>query len=459
MRDARLRVASALFAVSSVSTANTAQAQVITEFRSGITSGAFGANPFGITAGPDGNVWFTEEGFVTRIGRITPTGVITEFTGMTGASLEHIAAGPDGNLWFTEQIGDKIGRITPLGILTEFSVGGTSGGAGPWGITAGPDGNLWFTEANANRVGRMTPLGGVTHFGAGITPGAGLTGITAGPDGNLWFTETNANRIGRITALGSVTEFAVLSAFASPAFITAGPDGNLWFAEGNDRIGRITPLGTVTEFSVGITAGSTPTGIAVGPDGNLWFTEKTGPRIARITPLGVVTEFSTGMTAGSIPMEITAGPDGNLWFTEFIGDRIGRITTGPGAAATSLFPLPPCRVLDTRGPIGPLGGPSLQPAGTPDRAFTVAGTCGIPADAVAISVNMTVTDVAAGGFLSIYRGDGVPTATYSISFGTGQTRANNGILQLALDGSGSVKVQNSAPGTLDFILDVSGFLR
>jgi hypothetical protein len=158
-------------------------------------------------------------------------------------------------------------------------------------------------------------------------------------------------------------------------------------------------------------------------------------------------------------MGITAGPDGNLWFTEFIGDRIGRITTGAVPAATSFFPLAPCRVLDTRGPIGPLGGPSLQPAGTPDRAFIVAGACGIPADAVAISVNMTVTDVAAGGFLSIYRGDGVPTATYSISFAPGRTRANNGILQLAFDGSGSVKVQNSARGTLDFILDVNGFFR
>jgi streptogramin lyase len=33
-----------------------------------------------------------------------------------------VAAGPDGNLWFTEFGSDKIGRITPTGTITEFAV-------------------------------------------------------------------------------------------------------------------------------------------------------------------------------------------------------------------------------------------------------------------------------------------------------------------------------------------------
>src|SRR5450759_2766897 len=120
-----------------------AQAQVVTEFRAGITAGAV---PEGITAGPDGNLWFTE--FTgNRIGRITPLGVVTEFSaGITaGAYPRYITAGSDGNLWFTEAVGDRIGRITTGGVVTEFSAGITAG-ASPYGITAGPDGNLWFTE-------------------------------------------------------------------------------------------------------------------------------------------------------------------------------------------------------------------------------------------------------------------------------------------------------------------------
>jgi virginiamycin B lyase len=44
----------------------------------------------------------------------------------------------------------QIGRITPAGVITEFSEGLTDS---PSGITAGPDGNLWFTEADATGSG------------------------------------------------------------------------------------------------------------------------------------------------------------------------------------------------------------------------------------------------------------------------------------------------------------------
>ena len=387
--------------------------------------------------------------------------VVTEFSaGITaGGGPVTITSGPDGNLWFTEIAGNRIGRITPLGVVTEFSTGITAGAA-PRGITAGPDGNLWFTENNGNRIGRITPLGVVTEF-TGITGVAAPTGITAGPDGNLWFTEAAGNRIGRITPLGVITEFSTgITAGAQTNDIAAGPDGNLWFTElAGNRIGRITPLGVVTEFSTGITAGAQPAAITAGPDGNLWFTELGIDRIGRITPLGVVTEFGAGITAGAFLFGIRAGPDGNLWFAEDAGNRIGRITTGSTAPGSGYFPLTPCRVLDTRNPTGQLGGPPLQPAGSADRAFFVTGICGIPPGAVALSVNATVTLTGGSGTLTLYRGDGARTGTWSISFAAGQTRANNDLLQLALDQSGSFRVQNSAPGNVDFVLDVSGYFK
>src|SRR5438876_4943936 len=62
--------------------------------------------PFGITAGPDGALWFTERSS-NRIGRITTTGVITEYTIPTANSgPQAITVGPDGALWFTELQGD-----------------------------------------------------------------------------------------------------------------------------------------------------------------------------------------------------------------------------------------------------------------------------------------------------------------------------------------------------------------
>jgi streptogramin lyase len=284
----------------------------ITEF-----SLPFGSNPLGITAGPDGNLWFGEEG---KIERITPSGTITEFTLPVLTAIFGITAGPDGNLWFTESTVDTIGRITPSGTITDFAVPGSN--SFPQGIAAGPDGNLWFTDYNGNNIGRITPSGAITEFPLPAANSAPFA-IAAGPDGNVWFTEANTSRIGRITPSGAITEFALPAPVFAPG-ITAGPDGNVWFTEfRRDMIGRITPSGTISEFALP-TTNSFVFGITAGPDGNLWFTENAGNNIGRITPSGTITEFPLP-TAVSGPSAIAAGPDGGVWFTETNGNRIGRI--------------------------------------------------------------------------------------------------------------------------------------
>ena len=102
---------------------------VVTEFLDGITRGSA---PLGITAGPDGNLWFTEYD-AGRIGRITPAGVVTEFSaGITdGSSPRAIVTGADGNLWYTDTNGRRIGRITTAGVVTEFSVASGSAAGRP----------------------------------------------------------------------------------------------------------------------------------------------------------------------------------------------------------------------------------------------------------------------------------------------------------------------------------------
>jgi virginiamycin B lyase len=108
------------------------------------------SSPAGITAGPDGSVWFTEQ--IGNIGRITVTGTITEFPLPNPNSFPlAITAGPDGNLWFTGN--SMVRRITTAGVVTELSQ--TSSPATE-GITAGPDGNLWFAEGTGE-IGRIVP--------------------------------------------------------------------------------------------------------------------------------------------------------------------------------------------------------------------------------------------------------------------------------------------------------------
>ena len=133
-------------------------------------------------------------------------------------------------------------------------------------------------------------------------------------------------------------------------------------------------------------------------------------------------------------------------------------TSGP-AAGLQFYTVRPCRVLDTRNPTGPLGGPSLQPSAT--RTFNIAASiCGIPASAVAISVNVTVTNAAGSGYLTVDRGDAVSLPMVgTIDFSANKTRANNALVALASDASGTIKVLAATGATVDFILDVNGYFR
>ncbi len=123
-------------------------------------------------------------------------GTIEEFPTPTAFSLPAgITAGPDGNLWFAEALGNNIGRITPHGKITEFPA------PAPQFITVGPDGNLWFTALDGNNtIDRITTSGAITEFPIPTAKSRPL-GITAGPahTSEVWFTESQASKIGRIT--------------------------------------------------------------------------------------------------------------------------------------------------------------------------------------------------------------------------------------------------------------------
>jgi len=83
----------------------------------------------------------------------------------------------------------------------------------------------------------------------------------------------------------------------------------------------------------------------------------------------------------------------------------------------------------------------------------------VPPTAKALSVNVTVTGPAQPGFVSLFPGDSLPPATSTINFSAGQTRANNAVVLLATNGSGSLSVQNGAAGTVHMILDVNGYFQ
>lgn len=161
---------------------------------------------------------------------------------------------------------------------------------------------------------------------------------------------------------------------------------------------------------------------------------------------------------GEVELTIVPEPGWGTSFSEIRWEVLGSPTGMPLSAYT----VNPCRAVDTRRPDGIAGGPAILPIGSPDRAFSLAGVCSVPADAKAVMANVTVTSAEATGFVTVYPADlPVVPGSSNVAFNAGRTRAASSILLLggAGDGMGMVKVWNGSTGTLHLIVDVSGYFR
>jgi streptogramin lyase len=350
-----------------------------------------------IGAGPEGNLWFTQNPRGKKrsaIGRITPAGKVTKFTLGKGVRPSWITTGPDGNLWFTFDSGGPfpngggVGRITPHGQVTLFpDLPGLHGV--PFEIVTGPDGNLWFSHSGLlsptdQAIGRITPSGEVSAFSAGLSEKTEVSNLTAGP-GGVWFADESDNpAIGRITPAGQITEFPGLPPHPFP--IMAGPvpgsEGSLWFADNGSKpppVERIAPTGTIERFAAGLDPRAEYVGpFAVGSDGNAWFSvekrslirsgrPKPGSAaIGRIAPSGQITEFSKclrPLTSFAGPDSLVRGPDGNVWFATGTTAEPGKATR---ASTPSIGRITPSgEITEFR-----LG---LHPASEPDRLVSAGG--------------------------------------------------------------------------------------
>jgi len=169
-------------------------------------SGFVTPEPFQITTGPDGNLWFTISN-ENRIGRMTTSGTVTQFTvSLSGSVPAGITTGPDGALWFTLNVGGEIGRITTSGAVSGIL---KIPNEAPDDIVKDPRGVVWVTMPGnvytgpQNLIGRIDPNGGFATVAAGPS-GSQPIGIAVGPsdadDTALFFTENAANQIGKIFA-------------------------------------------------------------------------------------------------------------------------------------------------------------------------------------------------------------------------------------------------------------------
>ena len=205
-----------------------------------------------MASGPGGDVWFGYSVVNTAlenqnlIARVTPDGSITQFPisslGTKSPFLVYsLTAGADGNLWFTEGIGKAFvfGKMSPSGVVTKVPFHQLIIGR----ASDLPSGGFALTGMNRSldqEVYQTTTAGAVQHVHIPASISSSFNTYLGSADGSLWFTDEFGNISGRIT-IGRITKHGVVTSYnlsrvvhnssADLSSMAIGQDGNLYLLD------------------------------------------------------------------------------------------------------------------------------------------------------------------------------------------------------------------------------------
>ncbi len=261
-----------------------------------------------------------------------------------------------------------------------------------------PTGTVVF-DSNGVQIGSasLNNSGVAVLIYAGLN--AGTDSLTAIYQGSATLAGSTSNVVMQVVRTGvsttAVTSAPNPSTFGQSVMITAtvGPAG------------PPTPTGTV-DFTSNAVAISGCTAVPLGSSRTAVCTTST-------------------LALGTDAIVATYSGDSNYSGSSGTESQIVNPVPSPVQFAT----LTPCRVVDTRNPNGPFGGPPIT--GHSFRSFPLAQSgnpCGIPATAVAYSLNVTVVPGPSLGYLTIWpAGEGQPVVS-TMNSPDGRVKANAAII-------------------------------
>lgn len=373
---------------------------------------------------------------------------------------------------------DSVGNAYVTGTTTATTFTGvTAGSLQPVNASAFNGGNDGFvTKINSagTAIVYSTFLGGSgIDWGHGIAvDGAGNAYVT-GQTTSTTFPGVTAGSIQPVNGGGTDAFVTKINATGTAIVYSTFLGGS-----GDDAANGIAVDGAGNAYVTGSTGSTTFTGVTAGSiqpafgggddDAFVTMINAAGTAIVYSTFLGGAgTDNGLGIAVDGIGNAYVAGSTGSATFPGVNGSSIQptygglvdafvtKIGTPP---PLNFFTVSPCRIVDTRTDAGSNGGPALQPGA--QRNFPLAGACGVPTSAIALSVNVTITEPGAAGDLRLFPA-GLPLPLVStINFQAGQTRANNAVVSLgAAADAGQITVQSDCSSTVQFILDVNGYFE
>ncbi|MGA2373285.1 MAG: choice-of-anchor tandem repeat GloVer-containing protein [Candidatus Korobacteraceae bacterium] len=454
-------------------------------------AGADGAAPLaGLVQAADGNFYATtvyggtyNDGTVFKI---TSGGALTtlySFCAQTGCNGTYPSAGlvqaTDGNFYGTAFYGGTyndgtVFKITSEGTLTTlYSLGGGAG-ANPWAaaLVQATDGSFYGTALNGGTYGdgvvfKITSSGTLTTLHSfnssdGANPQGGLVQATDGNFyGTTFFGGANDNCAAPPNGCGTVFRLAVGLVLSDVQFVPATPcrlvdtrqihdpiQGGTWQDFIVPQLGDCNIPATAAAYSLNVTV------VPQGPLGYLtiWPAGKNQPTVSTMNSV----DGRIKANAAIVP----AGASGAVSVyatntTDLILDVDGYFAP-PASGTYQFYPLTPCRLVDTRGADGSLGGPRL-PAQTP-RSFPLLSSSCIPKglNPLAYSLNFTVVPNPSGqplGYLSVWpAGESQPVVS-TLNNPTATVVANAAIVPAGTGGA----IDVSAYNTTDLLIDINGY--
>ncbi len=199
-------------------------------------------------------------------------------------------------------------------------------------------------------------------------------------------------------------------------------------SSGDEFTARLSSTGGLLGITFGTAGASRPASIALA--GTRTFTAGDHPGGG-----GYVNAYTASNAPATVPTVTPTLPPTS-------------VVPGPALPGPALFTgITPWRAHDSRQGAGVLH--ALSP-----RSIIVAGSNGVPTDAVAVALNVTVVDPSAGGYLTVYpSGTAAPNAS-TLNVNAGQTVANALVVGVGTGGQVDVVV---GAGTAQVVVDVMGW--
>jgi hypothetical protein len=199
-----------------------------------------------------------------------------------------------------------------------------------------------------------------------------------------------------------------------------------------------------------------------GQDTSAYGVSVTAQVTSTDVPLKVTFSWGDGTTSssaitgsGDVTLPHTYGQLGRHTITVTVADADNDTVANSIAGTTAgsdFTAYGPARLLDTR---NGTGAPQAKVQPRSAVRVWVGGNHSIPGGVTAAVLNVTVTDAAAGGFITAYADGGARPTTSNVNFSAGQTVPNQVIAPVGPNGY--VDLYNNSGGTVDLIADIAGY--